>query len=94
MSIAYDDDMPPGLTGTHYGLEGIGILGIVLSEQTDAGTNGSGLIQQATTVNDAKEYRLQIVSGFNGLSIMEDGSGSATVQGVATLRLYEDGIEL
>ena len=58
------------------------------------GTNGASIISQATTVNPAKEYRLFGVSMPPGFTLNEDGSGTATASGVATLRLYEDAVEL
>ena len=93
MSTCYDG-APSGFTGTHYGGDGIGKLGADALTETEAGDLGAGLIQSSVTVDAAKEYRLVIVIGFAGLSVAENGSGTSTAQGVATLRLYEDGIEL
>ena len=58
------------------------------------GTDGGSIIGQATTVDPAKEYRLQVVSLPSGFTLSENGSGSATSVGVAVLKLFEDGVEL
>ena len=91
--IAYDGNQP-GVTGVHYGRDGIGVLGSDLLIETASGDNGAGIIQQSTDVDPTAEYRLQIISGFTGFSVNENGSGSATVSGVATMKLFKNGVEL
>ena len=58
------------------------------------GSNGGSIIGMATTVDPAKEYRLQIVSLPSGFTLQENGAGQATAASVAVLKLFEDGVEL
>ena len=90
MSVAYDDDIP-GLSGTHYGRDGIGILGALIPA---SGTDGTSIIRAATTVYPAVEYRLVGVSIPTGVRLDEDGGGYSTVQECFTCRLFADGVEL
>lgn len=70
---------------------GHGIKGAAI---VNNGTNGGSIIGAATTIDPAKEYRLQVVSLPSGFTLNEDGSGQAATAGVAVLKLFEDGIEL
>jgi len=70
---------------------GHGILGAYVPV---TGTNGGSIIALCTTVDPAKEYRLEVVSLPSGMTLNEDGSGSGTASGVASLRIFEDGIDL
>lgn len=58
------------------------------------GSNGGSIIGMATTVDPAKEYRLQVVSLPSGFTLQENGAGQATAASVAVLKLFEDGVEL
>ena len=58
------------------------------------GTNGGSIIALCTTVDPAKEYRLLGVTIPAGFTLNENGSGGGTLSGVATLRLYADGVEV
>jgi hypothetical protein len=70
---------------------GHGILG---ANVPVTGTNGQSIISAAVTVDPAKEYRLFMVTTPAGFSLNEDGSGTASASGVATMRLYADGVEV
>jgi hypothetical protein len=87
---------PPGITGTHWGHAGIGVLGSEVLANTVGGTQGAGIIIQATNngVIPSSEYRLYAVTLPAGFRINEDGSGSSTASGIAVMKLYKDGIEL
>jgi len=61
----------------------------------NGGDNGASIISAAaTTVDPAKEYRLQVVSLPSGFTLSEDGGGQATAASIAVLKLFEDGVEL
>jgi hypothetical protein len=90
MSTAYDGDIP-SLTGTHYGGDGIGIVGSLIPT---SGVYGASIISRAVTVVSAQEYRLFGVSLPAGFSVDEDGSGQATASLVATFKLFVDGVEV
>ena len=87
---------PPDITGTHWGHTGIGVLGSEVLSATVGGTNGAGIIIQATNngVVPTSEYRLFGVTIPAGFTINEDGSGTSTASGIAVMKLYKDGIEL
>lgn len=70
---------------------GHGILGAYVPV---TGTRGGSIIAQAVTVDPAKEYRLFVVTLPAGFTLNEDGSGTGTASGVASLRLYADGVEV
>ena len=70
---------------------GHGVIGV---DVPITGTNGASIISRATAIDPTKEYRLFAVSLPAGFTLNEDGSGIATVSGVAVLRMYENGIEL
>lgn len=95
MSIAYDGDIP-GLTGVHYGGDGIGIPG--WQTPTAAGADvAPSLIRSlmGDAFTPSKEYRLFTVSA-SGVTVLENGAGSAIAGGVVRYdcRIFEDGIEL
>lgn len=58
------------------------------------GTNGASIISLAVTVDPAKEYRLFMVTQPAGFTLNENGSGAGSASGVASLRLYADGVEV
>ena len=90
MSLRADtSQLVTGLLASLY--PGHGILG---SAVVSAGTNGGSIISIATTVDPNKEYRLLGVSIPSGFTVNEDGSGQATLAGVAVFKLYEDAVEL
>lgn len=73
---------------------GHGILG---SAVITSGSQGYGSLISAAfpTFSSTKEYRLLIVTKPSTATINEDGSGFDTPpDGIATLRMFEDGIEL
>lgn len=73
---------------------GHGILG---SAVITSGSQGYGSLISAAlpTFDSAKEYRLLIVSLPSTATLNEDGSGFDTPPGgIATLRMYEDGVLL
>lgn len=93
--IAYDGN-PPGITGVHYGGDGIGVDGAMIP--TD-GTNGQSIIAAAleSAPTAGVEYRLFASSLPAGFSVNENGGGAytgAAKQIAATFTLYANGVEL
>jgi hypothetical protein len=89
-------DTSPLITGALVASKfaGHGILG---SAVITSGSQGYGSLISAAlpTFDSAKEYRLLIVSLPSTATLNEDGSGFDTPPGgVATLRMYEDGVLL
>jgi hypothetical protein len=70
---------------------GHGILGAYVPV---TGTHGASIISAAVTVDPAKEYRLFAVTIPAGFTLNENGSGTGSASGVASLRLYADGVEV
>lgn len=58
------------------------------------GTHGGSIISLAVTVDPAKEYRLFAESLPVGFTLNEDGGGAGSASGVASMRLYADGVEV
>lgn len=97
MSVAYDGDIP-GLTGTHYGGDGIGVPGWACPP-AGPGDAGASIIRIALgdTLQDTVEYRLAFEGPIPaGVVVNENGGGALTAPASLALgaRIFADGVEL
>ena len=97
MSVAYDGDVP-GLSGTHYGGDGIGVPGWSCPV-AGLGDSGASIIRIALgdTIQADVEYRLAFEGPIPaGVVINENGGGSLLAPASLSLgaRIFADGVEL
>lgn len=97
MSVAYDGDIP-GLAGTHYGSDGIGVPGWACPP-AGPGDAAASIIRIALgdTIQTLTEYRLAFEGAIPaGVVVNENGGGNAQAPAVLSLgaRIFADGVEL
>ena len=70
---------------------GHGILGAYVPV---TGTIGGSVFARSTTVDPAKEYRLELLTTPVNATINEDGSGTGTLTQDIQARMYADSVEV